>query len=221
MRITFATATCLLPLLTTTSSALAQAPGAAPPAPEGVASSAAPAPTPRWTVGLRLTGLSLGRADAEAPELEAGGAGAYARYRLARRWELELALDQGAEQDPAGGMLEGGRQLGAATAAGLFRIAPERAWTGYLLAGVGVTHVADATGAPLLEASHVALGGGVERRFGRFVLTADLRTMVVTEEAAAADTTMARAGEPAAPAPAAEPEPLIGATFSLAGAYRF
>jgi hypothetical protein len=151
---------------------------------------AAPAPAPRlprWGVGLHLASLTL--ADPAAMDDRGAGyagGGVWVRYRLAPRWQLELTAAPVEEQDvdPATA-----RQVDAGSLAVMFHPRPYARWDLYLLAGVGGT----SDGAPDLtdeqrDASQVGdlqLGAGVERRFGRIGVAAELR-MLAREPAPAA-----------------------------------
>lgn len=204
--------------------AAAQAPGdcacEAPPAPVVVA--AAPAP-PRWGLGLRMTSVGLHPdGDADAHTDYAGG-GLQLRWRVRPRWELELTSESMREQLPDGAG-EGDRMLGMVTLAARFHPRPWARWDWYALAGVGVTsEVEDPSSATpeRRQAPHVVLGGGVERRFGRIGLGAELRAVGVApweegEDASSDPRTMATV-----PTQEIEAEDSSGGQLTVAATYYF
>lgn len=182
----------LAPLLAA-GSAYAQAPGEVAPEP-APPSSYAPAPAPasahpctyssapvmarRWAIGLSVG--HLGVAPDGAPE----GAEARfrvtelaVRYRATRRLELELAMSGGREmvEDDT----EGELATGSVTLAMRYRFRPEQRWSWWVMGGLGGTVVAphqsseaerDGATRPL-----GMVGIGIERRFRRFALQAELR----------------------------------------------
>jgi hypothetical protein len=129
----------------------------------------------RFGLGLRLG--SLGLSQGEGSEQTYGTAGIAARYRLTRRWELELALDHGTEQREDGSA--GLQELNSSTLSALFHLRPQARWDLYLLAGVGSSERRFSDRERWDEAvPHVALGLGLERRFEHLVLGVELRALV-------------------------------------------
>jgi opacity protein-like surface antigen len=169
------------------SSAYAQAPGDVSPAPYY-----APAPTPapvyppahspvmarRWAIGLSLGGYSVAPdGAAEGTETQFRVAELALRYRASRRLELELGLSGGREvlDDET----EGDLATGSVTLALRYRFRPERRWSWFVMAGLGGTVIAphQSTDAEREGATRPLgmLGIGVERRFRRFALQAEVR----------------------------------------------
>lgn len=165
-------------------SAHAQAPGEiAPYAPDPSAQPApAPAPAPgmahRWSIGVSIGGLGVLPAGApEGSEARFRVGELALRYRASRRLELELAASGGREvlDDDT----EGELATGTVTVALRYRLRPEHRWNGFLMAGLGGTVIAphDSTAAEREGATRPLgmLGVGVERRFRRLALQAELR----------------------------------------------
>lgn len=157
--------------------ALAQAPGNCDCAVPVVV---APQPSQGWQgqrfgVGLRFSSISLSPENDPDSETEFAGGGLQLRYRINARWELEGAIDGGREQLEDGS--EGSVHLSMMTVSALFHLRPYRRWDIYALAGIGgaAAHQEgmDPDDAP--QFGHVALGIGVERRFRRFGIAAELR----------------------------------------------
>lgn len=177
----------------------------------------------RWGIGLRLTSLALHQGDDTENEVSYAGGGLQLRYRLNARWELELSAEHVAEQSPDGdGPVEGGQELGSGTLAALFHMRPHSRWDWYLLAGIGGTQDArkDLTDEQR-EASaqaHVHLGIGVERRFRRFGIAAELRAVGLAPREDGNDAPVA-AG--AMTTPDAEQPETSGGQLNLAATYYF
>ncbi|MBX3156712.1 MAG: hypothetical protein KF773_11970 [Deltaproteobacteria bacterium] len=198
--------------------AFAQAPGETPVDAAPVAPAAPPAY--RFAVGLGIGGMGI--APTEDPEAKTDfSIGELAlRYRATRHLELEVAI-AGGRQTVDGE--EGELAVGTFSAGARWRFAPERRWNWFVAAGLGAATIArhdataeqrDATARPI---GHV--GVGVERRFRRLALQAELRLVglgpVVVEDRA--DTAMSRAPVPAP----ASPGELAGGRFTLGGSYYF
>lgn len=173
----------------------AQPPGAPPPQaapppygpppygpPPVVAQQAAPS-FPRWGIGVHLGGLGLTserERDAEDPtRTELGVVGLQLRFRLHRRWELEL--DVSAMGGELAGPGDTRRSTGALLLGGMFHINPDSRWLWSVLLGIGVArdevwYEKDDERITQAEfAEGVArLGIGLERRFGRWGLAAQL-----------------------------------------------
>ena len=210
-------------LATTVAASIARAdgpPGTCECAVTPAAAPAAHAGLPRWGVGLHLASLSLPDPGAmtdrgDAPQY--GGAGLQVRYRLTPRWQLELTAAHVEEQVADGAAA---RTLDAGALAVLFHPRPYARWDWYLLAGVGGTHDADpALTDEARQASHVAdvqVGGGVERRFGRVGVAAELRLLArqPADDAAATRMTDAAGGDATTDRPG-------GGALTVAGTYYF
>lgn len=140
----------------------------------------------RWGIGVHLGGVGLEPrnqdgdelVEGEADTIEMGAAGLQLRFKLHRRWELELAAthmagevgDTGAE-----------RHSGSLTLGVLFHINPDDNWIWSGLFGIGGTHdeiMVDKAGESVttheFNEGHVRLGIGLERRFDRFGIAAQL-----------------------------------------------
>jgi hypothetical protein len=111
--------------------------------------------------------------------IEMGGGGLQARYRLNRRWELEVSV-VGTHGERGSDYL---RDSSSLTLGALFHMRPGRRWDWYLLAGVGGTRdrvsfsKAASTAEEEFASGHFQLGAGVERRFRRFGIAAELRVI--------------------------------------------
>lgn len=145
------------------------------------------------------------------------GAGLQLRYRLRPRWQLELTAAHAQEQDVDAAVA---RHVDAAALAILFHPRPYARWDLYLLAGVGATSDGDPdlTDAER-EASRVGdvqLGAGVERRFGRIGVAAELR-LLAREPADAAAAARMTDGTAAA----TEAQPRNGGALTLGATYYF
>ena len=184
-----------------------QAPGevapAAPAAP--IASGPFHAPAHRWSVGLAFGSAKLHPKGEPEAKTQFAVAGLALRYRATRSLELEVAAVGGREQLEDG--MEGDRALSSATLGLRYRFRPEAAWNWYVMAGIGATAVArhDASDEERDAASkpHGQFGLGIERRFRRFALAAEVRMTSVGER-------KDREARGAEPAPAPEPGPTTG-----------
>jgi hypothetical protein len=147
---------------------------------------ASAAPERNWGIGVHLGGLGLEPRNADGDELtegtsdkiDLGAAGLQLRYRLHRRWELELAAthlagelgDTGAE-----------RHSGALVLGVMFHINPDANWRWSGLFGIGGVHdeiSVEKNGERVTTAEFaegmVRLGIGLERRFDRWGIEAEL-----------------------------------------------
>jgi hypothetical protein len=174
-----------LALLVGAAAAHAQ-PGAPPPpppphaGPPAVVYQAAPS-IPRWGIGLHLGGLGVTseRDRDDANETEMGVVGLQLRYRLHRRWELELDLSYMEGELP--GLEDVRRSTGALILGGMFHINPDSRWLWSVMAGIGaardrIWYEKDGDRHTQAEfAEGVArLGVGLERRVGNWGLAAQL-----------------------------------------------
>jgi hypothetical protein len=171
------------------SSAYAQAPGevaSAPPPPPSYApapagpcgGSAAPVMARRWAIGLSIGRLGVAPDGAvEGSEARFSVAELAVRYRATRRLELELGMSGGREVLADGN--DGDLAAGSVTLAVRYRFRPEQRWNWFVMGGFGGTVIAphasseaerDGATRPLGMA-----GLGLERRFRRLALQAELR----------------------------------------------
>lgn len=145
-----------------------------------VAQEAAPS-FKRWSVGVHLGGLGVVSArDEDAKnQTEMGLVGVQLRYRLHRRWELELDVSAMGGELPGPGDTR--RTSGAVIVGGMFHINPDSPWLCSVLFGVGgvrdlVWYEKDGdyeTQAEFIEGLG-RVGFGVERRFDRVGVAAQL-----------------------------------------------
>lgn len=144
----------------------------------------------RLGVGLHASSTSLSDPnDDGADPVELGGGGLQVRYRLAPKWELELSLG-GASAETA----EADREMGVASLGVLYHFNPASKWVWSVLGGIGAageTVTIKSNGEPAtereLENGMLYLGGGLERRFGRFSIAAELRLVGISRDEEAAD----------------------------------
>lgn len=156
----------------------APAPAPAPASPCGYAAS--PVMERRWAIGLSLGSLGV------APEGAAEGSEARfritelaVRYRATRRLELELAMSGG--RQVLADDVEGDLATGSVTLALRYRFRPEQRWNWFVTGGFGGTIVAPHTSTELERDNATRplglLGIGIERRFRRLALQAELRAV--------------------------------------------
>lgn len=157
---------------------------------------AAPASAEGWIagrlgLGLHAEGGSLSDSDNQAAEpLDVGGGGLQARYRVSPRWELELSVGGLDAETP-----ELRRSIGLGTVGVLFHLNPASHWVWSVLGGVGggdeTVEMLSPGGSVVEEHTFTNrtayLGGGIERRFGRFSLAAELRLSGIRRDDEAAD----------------------------------
>lgn len=163
-------------------------PGMAPAAPEYI-----PPPPPvrnqRWSVGLNVGSMGLAPHMSPKSETEFSLAQLAIRYRPWRRLEIELALGGGSEVAPDG--YAGDRELSEAVLSLRWRFNPKRNWNWWLSAGMGslaVTSVgASKEERNAAQQSTLQFGIGLERRWSRFALQAELRAVGVAPNEFAGD----------------------------------
>jgi len=180
----------LIPLLVA-ATAHAQAPGEVAPegpiAPPGMAAPVAadpcacsagiPVMANRWAVGLSVGSLSIAPKDQPDAKTEFGVGELSLRYRATLHLELELALGGGREklQDGSQGALE----TNVAMLGLRYRFAAQRPWNWWLGGSFGSISVTrnGATDQEKQDAQRPlgALAIGIERRWQRFALQAELR----------------------------------------------
>jgi hypothetical protein len=137
----------------------------------------------RWGVGVHLGGMGVspeqdGEVD-EASKVDLGLVGAQLRFRLHRRWELELDLTYMEGDLPGAGATR--RSTGAVILGGMFHINPDHRWLWSVLLGVGGTRDRvwyEKQGERVTQAEFAGglarIGIGLERRFDRLGVAAQL-----------------------------------------------
>ena len=140
----------------------------------------------RWALGVHLGGVGLEPTNEDGDELtegssdkiEMGAVGLQLRFKLHRRWELELA---GTHMAGELGDTGAERHSGSLTLGVMFHINPDANWIWSALLGVGGTHdqiMVEKNGEQETTAEfsegHARLGIGLERRFDRFGIAAQL-----------------------------------------------
>lgn len=238
-----------LPLVVAT--ARAQAPGevapesAAPPAPVATnpcSTSAAIDPMARrWAISLGIGAFTVAPEDApEGSEAEFKTTQIALRYRATRRLEIELALSGGRQvidDDIEGDLAHGTFMLGAR-----YRFMPERKWNWWVSGGLGGTviahHTSDEDERAAAQRPAASLGIGIERRFRRLAIQAELKSFAIGPRADQTDddapVAMPPKPEPTdpgggmepyplppEPTSSGEPEELRGASFSINLSYYF
>jgi hypothetical protein len=159
----------------------APAPAPAPASPCGYAAS--PVMARRWAIGLSLGRMGVTPEGAiegsEGSETEFRITELAVRYRATRRIELEVALSGGREhlKDDT----EGSLATGSVTLALRYRFRPEQRWNWFLMGGLGGSIVAPHNSTELEREDATRplgmVGVGIERRFRRFALQAELRAV--------------------------------------------
>jgi hypothetical protein len=141
----------------------------------------------RFELGPRVSSLTLNDEDTYQG-LGMGGAGAYARYRISRRWGLEGGLDVMVSDELAhsspGDVV---RVTAPFTASALLYLFPDWRFQMYVLGGVGVAAHSvrfDALGEQIDFATPIAqFGLGAQYRFGSVRLDASFRTLLMHRDA--------------------------------------
>ena len=165
---------------------LTPAPAFAQPAAAAPAAVVVAEPERRWGIGVHLGGMGLEPTtedgeevvEGDADRTDLGAAGLQVRFRLHRRWELELSATHFAGELGDTGQL---RSSGSLTLGGMFHFNPGSRWLWSGLLGIGGTHDTISvekgdervTTAEFSE-GHVRLGVGLERRFDRIGIAAQL-----------------------------------------------
>lgn len=172
-----------VPLLISTV-AYAQAPGEVDPYAPPDQPAVSP-PVREWTRHRVSVGLNLGATsvtaggDAEGTETNFRIAELALRYRVGPHLELELMVGGGRQvlEDDTDGDLA----MGGGTFSARYRFRPGRSWDWWLSGGIGATVIElhDSTEEQRDAATrpHVAFGVGLEKRWNRFALHAELRMM--------------------------------------------
>jgi len=180
--------------LLTAATAHAQAPGQwASPPPPPAGDPAAPAPaesafTRRFSIALGagslriVDGMSSGEASFDIAQIAV-------RYRATPHLELELSGGGGTERYEDG--TEGDLGVATGTLAARYRFNPEQHWNGWVLAGFGVTTVAPQVASQEVvdgaQRGHGVIGAGLEYRWTRFALQAELRAYAFGDSQAEID----------------------------------
>lgn len=165
------------------SPALAQAPGdcdCAAPAPVAVVVVEAPR---KIGVGLRMSAFGMHPEAAPEQHTDFAGGGLAVSYRIRPRWGLVLTADHFTESQPEGMTETTPRELQAISLSAMFHLRPHsRRWNPYVIAGLdAVSEISDR--APVqLAGGH--LGAGLERRFRRLGVSAELRMIGLSESEA-------------------------------------
>jgi hypothetical protein len=175
-----------------TATASAQAPGESYAQPPSQTAPVVVAPAPheiepmrhRFAVNLNVGGFSVAPEDApEGSETSFNIAELALRFRATRRLEIFLAFTGGRQvlEDD----MEGDLATDMVTLGVRFNFRPEHRWNWYLMAGFGSTLIAHhETPEELrddLRRGHGMFGIGVERRWHRFALQAELRGVGIEE----------------------------------------
>lgn len=178
-----------LPLFAS-ATALAQAPGETSPEVEPAPPSASPVISSdpcsggvdvmrrRWAVGVNLGAMSLTvDDDVDQTETQFRTGELSIRYRATPHLELELLLSGGRQVLEDGE--DGDLAMGGGTLAARYRFRIDRPWNWWLMGGIGGTVIErhDSTEEERSNAQrgHVAFGVGLERRFRRLAIHAELR----------------------------------------------
>lgn len=172
----------------------------------------------RLGVGVHAASTSLSdNNDESADPVELGGGGLQIRYRLAPRWELELSVG-GASSETS----ELDREMGIGSLGVLYHFNPASRWVWSVLGGFGgagetvtIKVGGDAATEREFENGLIYLGGGLERRFGRFSVAAELRLVGMTRDDEAAD------GPEFAGKDSPVPREMSGGQLRLMGTYYF
>lgn len=151
--------------------ARAQAPGQSAPVTSPAPPPAAPAApefVDRWSIGLGLSLISL------TPDAGDAKHSGFAAFDLAAHYRISAPIELAVEVDLGGG---NNTSLGGIVAGGRYTFRPFAPWSWYVLAHFGVTSVAakDASDVNKQARATLHLGGGIQRRWGRWTGTAELR----------------------------------------------
>ena len=132
----------------------------------------------RFAVGINVGGMSLTVEDDIAQnETQFRTAELSIRYRATPHFELELLLSGGRQVLDDGE--DGELAMGGGTLAARYRFRVDRPWNWWLMGGIGGTvierHASTEEERDNAQRGHVAFGVGLERRFRRLALHAELR----------------------------------------------
>ena len=156
----------------------------------GVAPVVAPAPAPeagceprsavmddRWAIGFSVGGMSIAPSDTPDDQTHFTVGELALRFRVARHFELELAVGGGRERTPD--HMDGDLQVSTAALALRYRFRPEQHWNWFVMGGLGGAAITrhDATSQERSDATQpmFVAGIGTEYRFDHLALQAELR----------------------------------------------
>jgi len=171
-----------------------------------------------WGIGFRTAAQTIAAEGGEDNALHLSGGGIQVRWRWSPRWSLELTAE-GLVHESEGGAYT--RRMDPGTLAIRYHLTPYRRWDWYLLFGVGGTHTEvtyrKADGQTMVvetaEEAHAHFGAGLERRWRRLGLGAELRFVGLSRDDEQLDEGVA----PSSVIPADE----SGAQLNLALTYYF
>lgn len=140
----------------------------------------------KWGIGLRTTAQKIKPENYQGEQgengLKLGGAGITFRYRIAKKWTLELTSEKVDSEQLEATRYQ--RTSKPVTFTALWHMTPQRRWDWYLLLGVGGTEdevtyrkVDGTTATEKFSEAHVHFGVGVERMWGKFGVGAELRAI--------------------------------------------
>src|SRR5262245_30812092 len=105
------------------------------------------------------------------------------RWRPWRHLELELALAGGSAKAAQDGATESSRDVSEAVLGLRWRFNPQKKWNFWAMAGLGTLTIAPQGATKdernALQQSTLQFGGGLERRWSRFAIDAELRAVGV------------------------------------------
>jgi opacity protein-like surface antigen len=195
----------------------------------GVAPVGAPAPgceprpavmNDRWAIGFSVGGMSIAPSDTPDDQTHFTVGELALRFRVARHFELELAVGGGRERTPDN--MDGDLQVSTAALALRYRFRPEQHWNWFVMAGLGGAAIArhDATSQERSDATQpmFVAGIGTEYRFDHLALQAELRGFGLGT--AKTDTTTQMTSAPSDPNAGADIQ-RSGGTLSLGLSYYF
>lgn len=212
---------------------VAPAPPMANPCGGGCGGARIPVMANRWAVGINLGAFSVAPKDAtnDSQTTDFRTSELSIRFRASPHLELELLLNGGRQVNKDN--TDGDLAMGGGTLGLRYRFAPEHAWNWWLMAGLGATVIErkDSTQdeRDAAERPHMAFGIGLERRFRRFALQAELRGLALGPRKDASDNiappmaTPVDGSMPLPPAPTAAPQgdQLSGGTFTIGASFYF
>jgi outer membrane protein with beta-barrel domain len=154
------------------------APGVAPaPAPEAGCEPRPAVMDNRWAIGFSVGGMSIAPSDAPDDQTHFTVGELALRFRVARHFELELAVGGGRERTPDN--MDGDLQVSTAALGLRYRFRPEQHWNWFVMGGLGGAAIArhDATKQERDDATQpmFVAGIGTEYRFDHLALQAELR----------------------------------------------
>jgi hypothetical protein len=211
-------------VLSLAATARAQAPGEmpvsqAPGASEPIAAPHASVMANRWAVGLALGGLGVTPKDQPDNQANFSVGELSLRFRATLHLELAVAIG-GGHESPRNDGTTSNRDVGLGALELRYRFAPEQRWNWWLMGGLGALAITDqgATDQQRKDAQRPLgeLGIGIERRFERFALHAELRAIGVGPDRSA-QLQPVTGGAMAAPSQTTMPVPTGPAPMSSQG----